>query len=790
MPLFQRAAQDRAETNKQWTRTTGRWILLLGLAGVLAGRWVPQAMAALPDGWQQLTAEGLADLAERTDLSAEDRTTLANQVYTQLLQNQAAAAAVSKPTLFRLSKAVGGDLSDAQRQAVVQNLGNLYSGDARAVAAMSPAEVLGLRQAMHELRVGLSAAPVYAQWIGASDAWKQADVDQLADMLCLLSIEGSPSSLTARDPLRQQAIGNFLNNETALAVAKNKWQLFRMGVICSEGMDAAQKQQLAGSLSKLYVENATALAKLTVPELKELRFALIGTGGNSVRPYVRWMAATDAWKQVRDADQLCELIFMLSLEDSAEARQALAAVSAQACSTMLLDETALAKAADKWLLFRVAWLSSSSLSSAQKQQLVARLNKLYVQDALALSKLTSGQVLELRWAMWNLEAPVDTGAAAVVAWIKSGPQWQESTAGQLAELMRTLGTSKLNEASGLLGQLAAYAWQKYTSNAAYLAKVDADELIALSTVSSGGLTAEQKQALLQTLRQRFLATPDVMANMPIRQFVRLRQAFECLSAPAVDRARLAVAWAGGNGRYEPSMRGGGSAALYHSDYWPYWSSIDKLASEKEQLLLIREKLVDGQGQVRLGASAMLACAYAWEFKDLATYAQYLEQKAADPASSADQKVQWLLARAYLAEMTYDPPAPLAGKKWVDQALAAAQNEGMRLLCVKWLVGRYVGVDEFEKAKGLLESVEGQFAAAESKTAIAQMKQEMASAAALAVVRVSQQQKQVAIDRLKGELQFLQERLAEAQKRNRPAGDVASIQRVIDQVSQELAKVNQ
>jgi hypothetical protein len=95
-------------------------------------------------------------------------------------------------------------------------------------------------------------------------------------------------------------------------------------------------------------------------------------------------------------------------------------------------------------------------------------------------------------------------------------------------------------------------------------------------------------------------------------------------------------------------------------------------------------------------------------------------------ASGDVKALWLLTRAGVASGLLSKPNPLAGQKWLDQALAAAASDTLRLRVLRVLVDGYIYVNSYVRPIGLLDSIAGQFGA-EGRAEVEAMRKEIKEA---------------------------------------------------------------
>lgn len=135
-------------------------------------------------------------------------------------------------------------------------------------------------------------------------------------------------------------------------------------------------------------------------------------------------------------------------------------------------------------------------------------------------------------------------------------------------------------------------------------------------------------------------------------------------------------------------------------------------------------------------------------------------------------------------------SPLARLEHFNRAFAAADSDADRLEAIQAIVGVREEVGQHEEAlqtlAGLRQSLQTPAAQEQADALEGEIQQNQAAYAAAAQRR----QNLVEIDRLEGQAAFLRQRLAEAQQRNRPAEDIASIETMVQQAQQELEAARQ
>ena len=92
-------------------------------------------------------------------------------------------------------------------------------------------------------------------------------------------------------------------------------------------------------------------------------------------------------------------------------------------------------------------------------------------------------------------------------------------------------------------------------------------------------------------------------------------------------------------------------------------------------------------------------------QDQATWRSYLDDVLADATLTGDARATWLMARGSAEELKGWTPQPMAAVDYLNEAIAEAETEAMRLSVVRQLVTRLGSMDMGEQAKAIISGVE-------------------------------------------------------------------------------------
>ena len=163
---------------------------------------------------------------------------------------------------------------------------------------------------------------------------------------------------------------------------------------------------------------------------------------------------------------------------------------------------------------------------------------------------------------------------------------------------------------------------------------------------------------------------------------------------------------GGKGQGYPAFAAATARRIREgASFWPYQLPLmSSLLGTPESRQLLQDELIDDQGNPRLAAAKILAWAYrgAGQLKD---WRKLVDDKIA--AGQGDSKALWLAVKAYSDTLVTQPPNPLARKPGLDQALAAAASDPVKMAVLGELVELYKEAKREAAAVDLLDSVKSQ-----------------------------------------------------------------------------------
>jgi hypothetical protein len=142
------------------------------------------------------------------------------------------------------------------------------------------------------------------------------------------------------------------------------------------------------------------------------------------------------------------------------------------------------------------------------------------------------------------------------------------------------------------------------------------------------------------------------------------------------------------------------------------------------------------------------------------------------------------SRTLTSSSTY---SATARTEYFNRAFAVAPSDELRVQAIRGIIAELTSQGQFDEVQQAVAGLKPSLATAEAQAwadgAAAQIERNQAQGEA----QLRALEKQVETDRLAGQLAFLKGRLADAEARQRPAGELAALQQVIDQTDREMGE---
>ena len=204
----------------------------------------------------------------------------------------------------------------------------------------------------------------------------------------------------------------------------------------------------------------------------------------------------------------------------------------------------------------------------------------------------------------------------------------------------------------------------------------------------------------------------------------------------------------------------------------------KVLATAEARRAATKELLDPAGLPRVAVAATLAHAHR-NANDLKAWSRRVE--AALNGQEGDGRAMWLLAKAYVDELTPYEPNSARRLARLKHAFMESRSEGVRLAAVRELAALHIQRRQPKLACEVIESVASQFTG-KAASAVAKLREEALAAMARQEADVRRQAAEQAYGRRRSMLEYWQRKLREAEAR----GDEESVARLTRKI-QELEK---
>jgi hypothetical protein len=307
------------------------------------------------------------------------------------------------------------------------------------------------------------------------------------------------------------------------------------------------------------------------------------------------------------------------------------------------------------------------------------------------------------------------GLQAIYSWTGQGQAQSLTRTDPVIDFAWTNSSILLSENTTVANQAADEMWQAMTA-AAFLTTLTGPPaalhpFFKDASDAASGLTTARRQAFLDSVLQNPTLLDAVDAKSAARFYEAFRmgapeKALDAFGTWATRHADLACDFS--DDRF---FDGDNRAAMADMAAFTTLQLPDQVARLQNQYLQLPN------GQCVLPVAYTLSYSYLGQRK-IADWIALLDAKLADPTVTGDLRVNWLLARAHAQELVRNPskhyplrwpfPAswPLDGRKYLDQALQAAQSAGVKMRVAREIVGRLAAARQFDAATAFVQQLVG------------------------------------------------------------------------------------
>jgi hypothetical protein len=751
-------SQRLAEATAAWVESGDKWINL-----------EPMQIVRL------LEAIGRRDAARHAGARDQLAAHLTAQVERRL-DDFGALAARERSVLLRLVATAASQATPAQRRQLLEAVERQVLSEASVLAPMSHGQMHDLQRALGRLGAAAGDQSIAAaRWVSAAESrWFDQDLPVLAEVIRALGADQSPAVSAAQGRVFARAWERYLGNEEYLSgpVAATVHEAVA-GLDLS--LTARQKQQVLAMLESRYLA-ARYLRDAPFAEVLSLQRALGAVDGEAqaADAAALWVRSGAGWTELGASEALR---LMESLRDRMEHAEVHRMLAGQALQHLLL--MAMEVEADWVPLVKHAERLRVHLDREQRQLLQQGLRWRFLEHGEDVSSVSPRVIDQIGMVLRRTGGEDQAEVTAI--WIEQNRQvWQSQPTSQLLRLVRAMRFGSSDRVLAARTEVSAFAMARHLARRA--ADPQGSRIAELTHLSGLGpyVPEDQQRQLLEDLLLAAQTDAPMLRSSGLMSFIGAARA---LGAREDQVIRLALAWCLADERPPASVP---------RDYWHFFGlehvhyfDLAWFSEDRPQLLAaLRVAVHDEDGNIHLA----VARGGAWAARtagEIPQWQQLLDGKLSEPGLAGDRRARWLLARGYLEELRHDPPAPLAGKGWLDQSLAAAESEQALLECVQWLAVRYVAASRFSEAETMLLSMERRFDGDELRLQLRQMREGLPAAAATAQAAAKRHRAGEETRRLQGQLETLRQRLSEAQQRGAPAEDIAALESVVRQTEHQI-----
>jgi len=672
----------------------------------IAPAWMAQATS-----WQELSPGNLDSLAGRLDwcgeAGASARTDLADYVTRRYLADPETVRSITPGHWRNLTSRLQKTLSAEEQTAWARALKAAYVADASALKALSLGAQSQVKDALGH--VGAETPfEVTLRWMEAAP-WRDLDPGDLVQLARQLIRPGTAGRAARKEVARHVVETHLSGPAAADAVGLRTWRDFARVLDVSMETRQTWAEWLEQKYSRL--ERLSALAPGDLAVLCQVLSAV----GSAEGPYLvaHYVTKTDAWRRQEGPE---DLVNLLGLMRGARGKKVSAArqVVIGYLETTYLEDVAGTRRIEPSRWESIAGLAASYLDPETRQRWAGAIRAAYAPTREATLLLEPEQVDRLVRCLAVLDE-AQAGEVAVLWLTEKAPSAKEEPLALASVAMRGARIDPESVAP-MIGDLEQ-AWLESGAE-------KAGELQTVRTIVETYRALDDPEKARQWVMRAYAAavgSEENRAAVSVNHLAALAGLMRRHGLTAVGKGYPAFAAALAREGREESLKKG-------------WFTTPYLAAPLgtvEARQILQEALLDPQGNPRQGVARVLSWAYRQQ-GDFEAWEDLLDQRTGQ--TSGDTKALWLLARAYAESTGLAEPNPLVGRKWLDQALAAARTDPVRLLALDELTRGYVKIQRHQTAIDLLESVAGQMGTEEGREHLEALQAQMETTAAEAEIR--------------------------------------------------------
>ena len=725
-------------------------------AGLVCAAWVEGS-----DKYKSSSMDTLCQLATFSRMAAEGGQPavqrMAGHVQEAYLAQPGATRSVTLGQWQALAGVLAKTLSEGTRAFWAEGLRTAFVEDGETLAGLKLTDVQGLSTALKSLG-DEQADAVAAVWVETTSAWQEYGPNALASLANVLSAAGD-AGRSARQRLAAHVQQRYLSTSAGareLGIAGWSELTGRL----TQDLTGESRIEWAQRIRDAYGGSEAVLLGLNIEELEALCKAL-GTLGDAHGPYLvaKYVERSTEWRLRGKPADLLRLMQLLP-GPGANLKAARLRVAAFLADTYLADPQ---KAHELGVKFwqGAAQLVGEDLSPEECRAWFERIRGTFLETDEAMAAMKTAEFDALVKSVAALDKK--EAAGLVLSWLrlKEGQVAKQADPGALAGLVLLLAEQDPESLKPLMDAIEQH----------FLA-VDGRKPLDLVTI-------------WHLMRIQFaVGNPEKAQAWVLRAYaVRLgtQAARNSIDPPTLGGLAGLMVSAGltGKGKGYVEFAATLAAQARNGDLASGSEEMAAPLGTPEARRILEDALivfVNAQENPRLGVAKMLAWAYR-NADELDAWRQFIEDKVG--SSEGDVKALWLAAKAYTMTLLPDPPNPLRRKQGLEEALAAALSDPVRLAVLREFADYYKAINRPAVGALMLQSLKHQFSGEAAET-IGAMQAGLQDAEAARQDRNTRARSAAEVARSGAQLKYYQTCLEQA----RTAGEqeeVAKLQEAIQQL---------
>jgi len=626
---------------------------------------------------------------------------LAERVAAEVFSSQSRLAASSERTwcLFTVHLAYAGALSDERRASWSEILRQAFAATDEQVLQTEAGRMWRLGRALNALK-DENGKTLVVDWTKNTTKWQSMSTIQMQWLIEQLEQAGDLGAQQQLRVLEHVSAEWLADNLKARSISLGAWQGFSASA--ARVLSASRKVQWADRLQQVFLNDSQGLAFLrSVSDIESLSGALASLGDERAKTtLVTFVEKTVAWKSWSPDDiaGLATSLTRLGASGASVAKVVAATVTSKYASA----EGARLLTPGQWN--NLAGALGRDLSKETKAQWAAGVIQAFAGSGASIAALPTEEVKRLVDIMRLLGAGSDlvlasgasdggVGMNPALAWLKNRDAWQGASIETLTNLAVAAHRVNPKETLPILGDLDKFCVARHATQPLTL-----DECLALRGMhlKVGQLPKAQQWVLVGC--DVTIGTEALRAAADQATVVKLSLALvdTAMVGPTKDCSKFAATVAAVASRGALEFRAGWEPLC-----------IGEALGAAETRQIVRDALLDAQGNPRLGLAKVLACTYK-QWGGLDEWRAHVDQQVSAAPANSDKKALWQLVLGYTKSVTPEKPDVLQLRPGVTAALASAATDQVRVIAWRELADMYVSINRPGVAAQMLESVKGQF----------------------------------------------------------------------------------